>query len=112
MRKYKFIRVNPAIRWYLWDLSSKQNNVFASPNDVLKSVLGMDSKHTVDEEKDKKIRIDIKVYDKLMKKAAQYGKNNIKPLDVLVRRILLEQEIGDKTMFPKPATRPTRPPTK
>jgi hypothetical protein len=108
----KFLRVSPSELRFLWQISYRQNNVFSSPNDVLKSILRRDSKHTADQEKDRKLRIDMEVYEELRRRAEDYH-IGLKPLKRLVEKILEDSADEDSTLGARPAPRPgSRPPTK
>lgn len=106
----EFLSIDPTERSYLWYLSFRRKTVFGSPNDVLKSVLLIDSKHSDDTKKEKKIkiRIDDEVLEKLKSKARQLNMP-VQPLDKLVEKILEHEDKENDVPLvrrPRPAIRP------
>ena len=104
----KFLRIDTTEMQYLWRVSFKREIVFGSPNDVLRSVLLLDSKHSDDTKKEKKnTRIDDEVLEELQSKAKQLNMPDVQPLDKLVKKILeLQDKEKEKDVKSLPAKRP------
>jgi uncharacterized protein (DUF4415 family) len=96
----KFLRIDTNELSYLKRKALRDPDlVFSSPNEVLRSILGLElkkeSKRSRKAKGVTKIRIDDEVLEQLKTRAKQFNMNDIKPLDKLLEKIL-ELELEDE----------------